>query len=556
MFNLRSRYSRKSTTLFFGVQTGPRLIDEANIRTADISPVGDMIYEVAKPAMGAGPAQKLMMAYDVAKGAKQIYDTVKQRTGEQTTSSPNRQTRRSSKKEEATTPSARRKGGRRAQPVRRQDTLNETPSHKSPNSAFGNIPVGGNKTYPSMLDDSTFALPFHKQQITGDKNTSRTWLHLIGTTREDILKVNDNPVMSDAFSQIFSMLKKEVVMNTNGGTNTTRIQFTKSKIRDYLQASGSGCATLAEIRALQVWDPDYIESNQTIRKMKDAVGASSKLAIARKRLENTLAVMSVPAKFMDYYNCLFQTYKKSPVDTGVHQRFISSEMLIDMSTQDGNYDFPSVITKIDNIVSDIEANIETYSSISGLLEQKCSVNVLNLRNMDPQSDTPTFSIDMNAIFNNMDMIVPNSDNTGYIRVKGSVSNTDSLNIATPHNRKQVPIFVTSTYLLNYDGSYGNRENGFPLFSNTAITTGEQTRVKYANQFILTDSGAESDNWGFAIAAVGDNLDQISDYNWTLKSDSTGFFLPKGANVTLFEPTYDSTSEASKLLFLDMFDFKA
>lgn len=154
----------------------------------------------------------------------------------------------------------------------------------------------------------------------------------------------------------------------------------------------------------------------------------------------------------------------------------------------------------------------------------------------------------------MDQAVPTPDGSSSVRVKGATALTDSLDIATPHDRNNVPIFVTSSYLLNYDGSFGNQQCGFPFFSNVIINDGDQTRIKGANQFILTDSS--SDNWDFEIRAVDDNLTQISDYNWTYKDDQTGFFNPKGANVTLFEPTYESTSEASKLMLLDMFSYHA
>uniref|UniRef100_A0A2V0RBC4 Capsid protein n=1 Tax=viral metagenome TaxID=1070528 RepID=A0A2V0RBC4_9ZZZZ len=509
------------------VDSGQRLMRDLNAGNAT---AGSIIDEAVNLGAGLAPPQyaiPIKTAYELAQQVKsQQQPQSKMKGGAQ-------KTKQSGKQKTSNNGS----GGSGVRSPRYNNSIPEQqPSNARGNSAYGNVSPGGKVDLNTQNDNSTYKIPSKTQSISNDENSSLTWIQCIGIKPGDVMQYVANAQVEVAFDAIYKKYKASVVANTRGGTGSTALNFTKTNFIAYLTTVMSGYAMLSEYYALRTLNPRDNDLNTVLSSMSDSVNSADTLMKSAYRLDTIISELSLPPAVCEFYQFLFQTYKKSPVSGGVHQKFMSHQFCHDFIGDDAT--FASTVSAMDAVYDTLIAT-ESMTVISALMSQISDYNFMMLDKVKSGSPNIEFDMKANAMFDNSSILY--YDGTDHIVINDEIQNGDSMKAAFPMEKTEVPILVTSYLLLNFEQDHP----GYPFFK----VNKEGNHA--ANSFILTNKTTHTT--GVEFHAVKEASKQIIDHNWQINTSSNGaMFLPKGLNTQQYALTYTSTSDACQEMVLDFF----
>lgn len=509
------------------VDSGQRIMRDLNAGNAT---AGSMIDEAVNLGAGLAPPQyaiPIKTAYEIAQAARQS-----QKQNPQPTVKASSQKQKQSSKQKTSN-----SGGRgNKTPKYNNSSPEQQPSNARGNSAYGNVATGGRVDLNTQYDNSTYKIPSKIQSISSDENSSLTWIQCIGIKPTDVLQYTDNAQVEVAFEAIYKRYKSSVVANTRGGTGSTAINFTRTNFFSYLTNVMSGYAMLSEYYSLRTLNPRDNDLNTVLSSMSDTINSADTLMKSAYRLDTIISELSLPPAVCDYYKFLFQTYKKSPVSGGVHQKFMSNQLTHDFYSDDVT--FAETVSAMDNVYDTLIAS-ESMTVISALMTQISDYNFMLLDNVKCGSPNIEFDMKANAMFDNSPILF--NDGNDRIVINDEIQNGASMKAAFPMEKTEVPILVTSYLLLNFEAAH----SGYPFFKTN------KTGTHASNGFNLINDATQ--DTGVSFESVNNVSRQIIDQNWQINSNSNGaMFLPKGLNTQQYALTYISTSDACQEMVLDFF----
>ena len=501
---------------------------------------GSMIDEVVATGLEMAPPQYALPIQTAVGLAKQANTANQQSKGNSNKTGTKTQTKQKQSGKQKSSG----KGKNTGKPEYNYTSVTEQPNRG--NSAFGRVSPGTRVNLSSAMDNSTYRIPSRTQKETSAEQASKTWLQIIGITPSDINDVDANSQIAVAYESIYYHNRSSVIDKTRGGNGSTAINLTKAKWLNYIDYVMSGCAMLSEYYSLRTLNPYGDETNTVLCSIKDSINGSTSAMTSAYRLDTLISELSLPPAILDYYKFLFQTYKKSPVTGGVHQRFMSSHMAADLFEEDA--DFTETAAAMDSVSNFIAGN-EYFPTISALMTQMTEYNWMKLDVVKCGGCEIEYDYHANAIFDNSPIHYENDGVSQRINSQlGLTVDNNSMLAAFPMDKLSVPIFVTSALLLSFGTS--QTYNGFPLFK-----IGDSPSSTYKNNgFVLVNSTTSTN--GIQFLSTYSSKRQINDTNWLINDNRDGgIFLPRGMNTQQFALTYESLSDATQELILDMFGIR-
>jgi hypothetical protein len=414
--------------------------------------------------------------------------------------------------------------------------LQQAPEPQTNTSAYGNITTGSLYTIDSVIDTSYWSDILQDQDIGLKDNASRTALYTVSTEHTDVLRPGSSGKLQTAYSSIY-MQKLSEAIGTTGGNASVKNSFTEINFWRHQQYAYSACLKLAEVYTLRAWNPPYEETNTVIRQMKNSLCSNVELMDATNRLEEAVAMYSLPPKTIEIAISHFQTYKKSPVSGGVHTRFISTQMLNDMLVDDG---YPATVASF-NALSTLMTDTnwtQNNGTINSLLLNKCS-GFVSCRTPKVGAPYPTYQMTFNAIFDNLKYSWSNNSTT---YVSDEPSTTASLLVAFPFDVDSVPKHVSSSLLARYE-LFGSVQTGYPWITLYAELSG--------SRFIGVNDTSKNININFL--PIDTEFRDVTDANFSINStNDMAYFKPIGLNTQLFQPTYPVVVNATRDVIYDVF----
>lgn len=412
-------------------------------------------------------------------------------------------------------------------------------NYMSSTSNFAGIPPERRVKPTSGLDQTYWYNILQNQDFSTEINNSRTAFTVIDIEDGKLMNFGESQILKTARTAIF-LDKLTNVVNATGGNASVKNSMTNDNFWKFNSQAYCACLQLAEVYSIRAWDPPYEETNTVMRSLKNATCASTKLMEATANLEEAVSSMALPQGAIDFAMSLFQTYKKSPVSGGVHQRFISKAMLHDLSEDDADHDFQQVISNMNNLATSITDKTWSHdvATIQAFLTQKTPGFVRTNCAKTPAS-YPIYEAEMNAIFCNLkyEWIT-----NGINAVSCSPTKKETLLVALPMDSNNVPKWVSGAFMLNY-GSFGDNDQGYPFFGLTSYVNG--------SHFIgLNDTGGIYD---VTFREVTFEEVEITDCNYRINFDYTkGYFKPSGLNTQLFAPSYETVQQAVRDHWYEMY----
>ena len=512
------------------VDSGRRVIRDIEAGNAT---AGSMIDEAVNIGMGLAPPQ-YAVPIDAAVGVAKTVIQKQQQSKNTTKTQGNSQKSKQSGKQKTSNNGGKNPGSKN--PRYNNSTPEQQPSNARGNSAYGNVVSGGKVNLNTEYDNSTYKIPSKIQSIDDDENSSLTWLQCIGIKPQDVMQYESNAQVEVAFEAIYKKAKASVVGNTRGGTGSTALNFTRTNFFTYLTNVMSGYAMLSEYYSFRTLNPRDNDLNTVLSSMSDSINSADALMKSAYRLDTIISELSLPPEVCEFYKFLFQTYKKSPVSGGVHQKFMSNQLTHDFYIDDVT--FAETVSAMNSVYTTLTQS-ESMTVISALMTQISDFNWMLLDTVKSGSPNIEFDMNANAMLDNSAILF--NDGTDDIVINDQIQNGASMKAAFPMEKTQVPILVTSYLLLNFEAAH----SGYPFFK--VNKTGDFA----ANSFnVINDT---SQTCGVSLESVKTVNRQIIDQNWQINNNSNGaMFLPKGLNTQQYALTYISTSDACQEMVLDFF----
>jgi hypothetical protein len=425
------------------------------------------------------------------------------------------------------------------------------------------VTLPGNKIeIPTINDGSLYYLPYQEQRDTdsvvveGDYGicTNKTALRIIDL--KQVLNFAQttagytNPIIIDGAYKIFGELKMEVNANTNGGNTVTKNTFTYAKFWNYIQVTSYAHALLCELESRMTWAPEVNESNMVVRDMKNMLTSDPELFVSRNRLRDQLTSLALPKDVMNYYMKIFSPYKKSPVEGGPVQLYMSNTLAFDigcMTTNTAVGSFNTTKNVIEGLVNTMRTNFDEFAQITALLMEKTNFDYVSQRYRMGAVDRPCYDNVQNGIFNNLPFHFPLGDGSLHYAFGGTnfMKYNDPV-IALPMDAGNVPIYLTSHLLSLYD------DGDFPFFGENLSDWGPDfSELTEASNMIATTDSSSSNSYGFVLKVEDRAKRQCTDHMVSLItvgqpadiSETDMNLIPKGLNVRKYQPSKDSLSTA-------------
>ena len=428
----------------------------------------------------------------------------------------------------------------------------------------------------TINDPSLYYLPYGSQNgkasdfdnLDWGICTNRTTLRIISL--EDIWNFNStgpigytNQLLIDSSYKIFAELKMEVNANTNGGNTVTNSTFTYDNFWAYISVACQGHALLSELDSRMTWSPSVNESNFCIRDLKNMLTADPDLFVARNRLRDQMSTMALPKKLMDYYMKIFAPYKKSPVEGGAVQMYMSTHLAYDLGTMTtgvATTSFANTKNEIDALVATMRSNINQYTQITALLMEKTNYDYVSQRYRMGALDYPCYDVVQNGIFNNLPFSFKLGDGSRFYAFGGTqVANgvpADPV-IALPMDTGNVPIYLTAHLSTLYRGGVSG---DFPFWSESTTTFTDFDPLTYSTNMVMQTDPTSSNTYGFLLVAENAAQFQATDHMVTIVAPKVPAdfasaqinLIPKGLNVRRYQPSFESLSTASSQLMMTVF----
>lgn len=457
------------------------------------------------------------------------------------------------------------------------------PPSRSSNRGFGNsygpfgpFPAGSKITLTGAMDHIYHKNQLISQVITGDDIPENRLKVLVNVIGAQAMNFDDNIVVKQAWLRVYSQLKQMVNMETNGGTASTKTEFTYDNVLTYLKYGMDGLMMISQLDAIQTWNPPYEESNLVMRDIKNAANSSVPLYKSRNRLQDALATMALPREILAYYPWLFQPYKKSPVEGGVTQIFRTTEFMEDIGCQSN--DWSSTIARMDTLTDAITSldtedpsdpsktvicNLDKFSVITSLLIKRTDSDYIVLRNRDGAIEYPCYDPHVNCVIDNLPIF--GSTNTQYYGYNAAGRNK-TLPVAFCVDKDNVPMWVSAHLLLNYadgddflgNGVFGTANGGFPMFSTpkyyNTVEVGGCINGS-TSRYVLEQVDDAGYPYGFKPLSLNNATLDISDHIYNITEGNTladGTLIPRGLNTRMFRPEFDSLTTSCASFLYNMF----
>lgn len=539
----------------------------ANATKATIAAVGEQNYKRGKAVVNTGKS--------IMKGGKQM------RKDELPSTDPNSGGSSNGKKPGKRGRRGRGKGGNKGGGGDNSRMYTGNASGGNPTNRLGSVTPyavtlpGSPIDLQTINDPSLYYLPYgsqNGQQSDFDNSnwgicTNRTTLRIINL--ENIWNFSSqvggytNQLLIDGSYKIFGELKMEVNANTNGGNTVTNTSFTYDNFWQYISIACQGHALLSELDSRMTWAPSVNESNFCIRDLKNMLTADPDLFVARNRLRDQMSTMALPKKLMDYYMKIFAPYKKSPVEGGATQMYMSTHLAYDlgvMTTGVATTSFPNTKAEIDALVADMRLNINKYTQITALLMEKTNYDYVSQRYRMGALDYPCYDAVQNGIFNNLPFSFKLGDGSRFYAFGGTqVANgipADPV-IALPMDTDNVPIYLTAHLSTLYRGTVSG---DFPFWSESDTTFTDFDPLTYSTNMVMQTDPTPSNTYGFLLVSENAAQFQATDHMVTIVAPKVPAdfasaqinLIPKGLNVRRYQPSFESLSTASTQLMMTVF----
>jgi len=406
---------------------------------------------------------------------------------------------------------------------------------------------------------------------TNNENTWRTVFNLIDTDRYAILDFGENSRIQYAFKRIYMELRQELIDSVNANQFTNQV-FNYDNFQLYLQTVMEAWALYTEVKSRMAFSSSYAEQNLILRNLSGQLAGDVDLLVALERLETILKKFALPVKVIEYYKWLFQVYKATPVEGGLHYSQMSAWMYTSVkasanSEDPTNPDWFELKTKLNVMTSllydstdyDTSTNIGNWPTLSQYLVKHTKTgNWSDVGNFLSFCTEPVYDVNTNAIWDNKVLYCEaNETDPMYGRLP---TNTDA-SVAFPHDEDCVPAFVTAHLMplwgnLNFTSKTG-QTGGFPMFS-TYMKDAHNTNPsnqKDENTIILANSSTFPGN-GYSVHGVNQPFEFITDHIWNREIDSYGnafgMIRARGLNTRYYSPSYTNTTTACVNIMYDLF----
>jgi hypothetical protein len=402
---------------------------------------------------------------------------------------------------------------------------------------------------------------------TNNQNTLRTVMNLIDTDRYAILDFGSNTRVQYAFKRIYLQLRQELIDAVNANQFTNQV-FNYDNFQSYLQSVMECWALYTEIKTRMAFSSTYAEQNLILRNLSGQLASDVDLLVALERLETILKKFALPIKVIEYYKWLFQVYKCTPVEGGVHYSQMSPWMYSSVqASQHNDPDWSGLVTKLNTLTErlydstdyDTTTGIGNWATLSQYLVKHCQTgNWIDVGNCLSFCTDPVYDVNTNAIWDNKVLYCAA---TVIEPLFGVLPTNQDASVAFPHDEDCVPAFITAHLMplwgnLNFTTQTG-LTGGFPMFSTymkDAHLPVPQWQ-KNENTIILADS-TTTPGAGWTVLGVTEQHEFITDHIWSKMNDSAGLqfgmIRAKGLNTRYYSPSYTNVTTATVNIMYDLF----
>jgi len=416
--------------------------------------------------------------------------------------------------------------------------------------------------------------PYLDQQMpvvddaVANENTWRTVFNLIDTDRYSVLDFGTNTRMEYAFKRIYMQARQELIDSVNANQFTNQV-FNYDNFHQYLQAVMESWALYTEVKTRIAFSSSYAEQNLILRNLSGSLAGDVNLLVAIEKLETILKKFALPVKVIEYYKWLFQVYKATPVEGGLHYSQMTPWVYSAVKASEENtINWSNLVTRIDTLTARLydstdynnTTNIGNWPTMSQYLVKHCRTgNWTDVGNFLSFCTEPVYDVNTNAIWDNKVLYTTDS-NTAPLH--GSLNTAHDAKVAFPHDEDCIPSFITAHLLplwgnINFTTQTGLTA-GFPLFSTymkDARPVGDNpTNQRVENTIILETSTGPGAGWN--VIGVNQPYEFITDHIWSLivttATQTFGMLRAKGLNTRYYSPSYTNTTTACVNLMYDLF----
>jgi len=399
-----------------------------------------------------------------------------------------------------------------------------------------------------------------------NENTWRTVFNLIDTDRYSVLDFGTNTRVQYAFKRIYMQLRQEMIDAINANQFTNQV-FNYDNFQAYLQAVMESWALYTEVKTRMSFSSTYAEQNLILRNLSGQLRGDVDLLVAIEKLETILKKFALPVKVIEYYKWLFQVYKATPVEGGLHYSQMTPWVYSAVKASEENSpDWSNLVTRINTLTERLydstdynsSTNIGNWPTMSQYLVKHCSTgNWSDVGNFLAFCTEPIYDVNTNAIWDNKVLYTTNSVTDPF---HGSISTAEDAKVAFPHDEDCIPAFITAHLMplwgnINFTTQTG-LTGGFPMFS-TYMKDAHLTNPTYQrseNTIILETAAGSGAGWN--VIGVNQPYEFITDHIWSLVVDSAnqsfGMLRAKGLNTRYYSPSYTNTTTACVNLMYDLF----
>jgi len=414
--------------------------------------------------------------------------------------------------------------------------------------------------------------PYQDQRgpVVGDINNENTWrtvFNLIDIDKNSILDFDDNTRMQYAFKRVYMQLRGEMIDAVNANQFTNQV-FNYDNFFAYIQQVCECWALYTEIKTRISFTSTYAEQNLVLRNLSGQMAGDTGLLVALEQLETIIKKFALPVKVIEYYKWLFQTYKATPVEGGLHYSQMSCYFYSALRESENDQpDWSELIAKLNTLTqtlydsTDYNSNtqIGNWTTMSQYLVKHCKTgNWTDVGNFLSFCSEPIYDVNTNAIWDNKVAYVADS---AIDPMYGRLATASDASVAFPHDEDCVPAFVSAHLLplwgeMDFTQKYGCTA-GFPLFStymkDAHLTNPTNQRTE--NTIILQTSAAGGGaGWGcIGVNAPNEFItDHIWEYLYTGAGQGFGMIRAKGLNTRYYSPSYTNTTTACVNFMYDVF----
>ena len=416
--------------------------------------------------------------------------------------------------------------------------------------------------------------PYQDQRgpVVGDTNNENTWrtvFNLVDIDKDSIIDFDVNTRMQYAFKRIYMQLRQEMIDAVNANQFTNQV-FNYDNFYAYIQQVAECWALYTEIKTRMSFTSSYAEQNLVLRNLSGQMAGDVNLLVSLERLETILKKLALPVKVIEYYKWLFQTYKATPVEGGLHYSQMSAYMYSAVRASENNQpDWSELCAKLDTLTQrlydstdyDTNSKIGNWPTMSQYLVKHCKTgNWTDVGNFLSFCSEPVYDVNTNAIWDNkVAYVADNSIDPMY----GRLGYTTDASVAFPHDEDCIPAYISAHLLplwgeMNFAQKFGCTA-GFPFFSSYMKDVHNTNPIsqRTENTIILQTSSAGG-GAGWSCIGVNAPNEFITDHIWEYLYDGStpsqgfGMIRAKGLNTRYYSPSYTNTTTACVNFMYDAF----